>query len=534
MMVDYVRSPLDEVLSVFPNASVEYVQKLLASLPSAQDCIATMAEKGYDRRSKAGTESERDYTSISWVTSEAYRSNAQIQLQRDFPNLKTEGMKKLLASVKANYHYFATVRLIEDTLKLQAHTYPDPVRPLSAQVVSAMEAGLATLGLKPKSSVSAAPQISEWDPVFSAELRWLQRIKDKDRLERDKQLAEELNDKLAEASGALIECGCCYSEFAFENMVCCSDGHLFCKRCINAWVSQRVFGDGKSSVKCMNTTENCQGHFPESMLRSALPEQVFAKLEEALAADAVKAAQLEIVKCFSCSLGAEMGDDAGFILRCVRCFKETCKLCNEEAHCPLKCSEVEKGGAKDVRVQVEEAMTKARVRECHKCKARFYKTEGCNKMACTCGAFICYICRADISKEMYKHFCQVPHCTHKTCGMCVLFTDSVTDDRKAMYEAGLSTSRNIGAQDDGSTIDMNSLLEGGVPVAKKGKSGEDVDDLMWAPARPPMPGGGGIPMPFPGMGVQAGLAALAAQQLRAAILLPAPPPRQRGRNRRRG
>ena len=85
---------------------------------------------------------------------------------------------------------------------------------------------------------------------------------------------------------------------------------------------------------------------------------------------------------------------------------------------------------------MEEAMTKARVRECKKCSTRFYKIEGCNKMTCTCDAKMCYICRADITEELYTHFCQTPLCTHETCGKCKLFTDTVEDDRLAMRDAG--------------------------------------------------------------------------------------------------
>jgi len=84
-------------------------------------------------------------------------------------------------------------------------------------------------------------------------------------------------------------------------------------------------------------------------------------------------------------------------------------------------------------------MTEARVRECPLCKTRFYKIEGCNKMTCPppCKWLICYICRKDITKIGYKHFCQAPHCSHKKCGKCVLFSDGVADDRLAMRDAGL-------------------------------------------------------------------------------------------------
>ena len=66
-------------------------------------------------------------------------------------------------------------------------------------------------------------------------------------------------------------------------------------------------------------------------------------------------------------------------------------------------------------------MTEALLRGCTKCKAKFFKEEGCNKMTCSCGAKSCYVCRKDITKEGYNHFCQAAHCQHKSCGKCVLF-----------------------------------------------------------------------------------------------------------------
>ena len=63
-------------------------------------------------------------------------------------------------------------------------------------------------------------------------------------------------------------------------------------------------------------------------------------------------------------------------------------------------------------------------------------------MTCACGTFICYLCRRDISKEKYQHFCQTPHCDHKTCQKCLLYTNTVEDDRRAMLEAGLKVLNN--------------------------------------------------------------------------------------------
>jgi TRIAD3 protein (E3 ubiquitin-protein ligase RNF216) len=45
-------------------------------------------------------------------------------------------------------------------------------------------------------------------------------------------MAEKLNAEIAMEEGGLIECSCCYDETPFENIVQCSEGHLFCKQCL--------------------------------------------------------------------------------------------------------------------------------------------------------------------------------------------------------------------------------------------------------------------------------------------------------------
>nr|CAD7417607.1 unnamed protein product [Timema poppensis] len=41
-------------------------------------------------------------------------------------------------------------------------------------------------------------------------------------------------------------------------------------------------------------------------------------------------------------------------------------------------------------------------RTCYKCKKNFVKVDGCNKMVCSCGAMMCYLCRQPI--QGYCHY----------------------------------------------------------------------------------------------------------------------------------
>lgn len=58
-----------------------------------------------------------------------------------------------------------------------------------------------------------------------------------------------------------------------------------------------------------------------------------------------------------------------------------------------------------LRTQVEQAMSMAIKRVCPRCNTSFVKNAGCNKLTCPCGYKMCYVCRADLGDEGYRHFC---------------------------------------------------------------------------------------------------------------------------------
>ena len=50
-------------------------------------------------------------------------------------------------------------------------------------------------------------------------------------------------------------------------------------------------------------------------------------------------------------------------------------------------------------------MSMAVKRVCPRCNTSFVKNAGCNKLTCPCGYKMCYVCRADLGDEGYRHFC---------------------------------------------------------------------------------------------------------------------------------
>ena len=212
--------------------------------------------------------------------------------------------------------------------------------------------------------------------------------------------------QLAEKAHELLFCGCCWNQFLDEDMAQCSNGHLFCRKCLIDHIETLV-GEGRSDLRCLSVEEEeCNGCVPMSELERVVPVRTLERLFATETENAVINSDVQgLVKCHHCGIRIEV--DGSGIMRCPECGSETCTGCGQAGHKGMSCEEF---AGLDKNRLVEDKMSEAVIRTCPRCDARFMKEEGCNKMECPrCHTWICYLCRKEIPKDVgYAHFWRYP------------------------------------------------------------------------------------------------------------------------------
>ncbi|KAI5813322.1 hypothetical protein BZA77DRAFT_251734, partial [Pyronema omphalodes] len=205
----------------------------------------------------------------------------------------------------------------------------------------------------------------------------------------------------------LMECQCCFLHVAFDECTHCnseSTWHFFCKQCARSAAEAQI-GLQRYKLSCLYSGHvTCDAEFDKYELPRFLDQKTIDLLSKLEQQESLRIADIkDLVKCPWCDYAEiRSPSDPDQEFRCLHpaCLKKSCRLCQKEAHFPRPCSEV---ADKDYRHVVEEAMTEAVMRKCNKCKIKFLKSYGCNRMTCpVCGHKQCYICSADVTE--YTHF----------------------------------------------------------------------------------------------------------------------------------
>jgi hypothetical protein len=140
---------------------------------------------------------------------------------------------------------------------------------------------------------------------LAEELSILRKRTMEDQERTDKMYASSLNEKEYAKAGEYISCECCFDDCTFEQLCSCSTGdHLFCKGCIEMYISEGVFGQGNlrgvSPIACMNSSSDCQGIFPRHFLEATLSTNVWKAYDQSLTKEEISQSSSSIVQCPFC------------------------------------------------------------------------------------------------------------------------------------------------------------------------------------------------------------------------------------------
>jgi len=349
------------------------------------------------------TDPHQHFLDTTTAVSEGYKAHALFYITKHFPSISVSEVQKVLE--QHNGHFVPTIKQVgkmPQSKKGKKAALKLPVKP------NEMDHSF----LKEYIYFKLEPKIRKWQ----------------DKEERKRAKAVEQARKV----GGLFECQVCFdSDCLVVEVAMCDGGCMFCRDCVRRG-SEVQIGDSKSVISCLT---GCGENIPVAVLQVVLPATMLSKLVQRRQMEEVQAAGLEdLVNCPACSFATIMPDKEDKVIICgnQECGKMTCRLCGEESHLPLSCDEVEKDGEVVARTNLEDAMTEAMVRACVRCKKRFFKDEGCNKMQCECGQSMCYLCRKPVEND-YTHFYAQGASPVK--GKCPLWSDNVNLHKAEVMKA---------------------------------------------------------------------------------------------------
>ena len=483
------RQCLRDVQEVFPRIQTKFVlDKYLSRVASNEDLqndvaqlateiISEIAELDTYPRQAASERVEEilvqpeDGTGVTIVydksiaKDEPYRKEALRMLASQFTHIPTIAINRVLQEKQSLFDTFSHFVQCEATyfeLPRDQKPYTRSRQP-RIMLEKKYQRGLD----EPTNSRLYQTLVNELQAAKQHGARELYRLKK----DRDAEAEEAENLLQHKLEGSLIECQVCFDEEIPMNraVMCEGDvGHFFCFSCV-ARLAESQIGVMKYEMMCMDGS-GCKAVLSLDGVGRAVPTKVVDKLAFYQQQAEISAAGIEgLEQCPYCEYKAicdPVEEDCIFMCQNPDCGKNTCRKCNEASHLPKSCEEAKKDKGLSARHLVEEARSEAMMRKCPKCKAKIIKEHGCNKMQCSCGNQMCYVCQQDISGQTkdagYQHF-------HKTGAKCPLYDAQGTERHDADADAAEQEAiKQVKAQEGNEDLEDKDLqIETGKDKPKK-------------------------------------------------------------------
>ena len=176
-------------------------------------------------------------------------------------------------------------------------------------------------------------------------------------------------------------------------------------------MAENVIGLQKTNLSCM-AMDGCDAIFHESEVKRFLSKKTYNLWMRMKTAEEIRAANIPGMQmCPFCDY-AYVAENPLPLFTCSNkdCGIVSCSACKRKDHRPQTCSDLDRESRMTDEQKAEEKMAEAIIRRCPRpdCNTPIIKDESsqsCNMMYCPkCNYPMCYICRADVSKERYEHF----------------------------------------------------------------------------------------------------------------------------------
>jgi TRIAD3 protein (E3 ubiquitin-protein ligase RNF216) len=406
------QAAIRQIQEIFPQMDPAHIVSKLATGPITAQSIQILIEKFVSEPSypkievirktkKVEKPKEVDYANDEYERTVTYKYQCNDQLLNKFPFMSKDGISKLLVHYngryfKCHFHIVDIMKQLKDGPNISdVDRYDEYLRLACGGRLKEEDRNkfaITNNGIKytsmtlkhPKKHRGKCNEVS--DTVLKDEIHFTKKKIREWTHSIHKERRRMAARKEAEENGHTIECTCCYGDYAMEEMVSCQEGHLFCMDCLKRYAQERVFGNSDLGKKgcielCCMDMSGCENFFSRDQLEKSLDEKVMKKYDELQTTLVLEQAGMDgLCKCPQCDFQASL-PESEMVFQCPSCEFESCRKCREESHIPLRCEEVERKTETSARLQVEEAMTKARIRYCpKKCKQGFYKVSIVNTL----------------------------------------------------------------------------------------------------------------------------------------------------------